>query len=96
MDNKGCYLRKSGIIGYGSWEPASIYHRRALELYLEIQKKNTLQQQDPVSICSTTYDGSTFMANFSKKSQGVYLFQEQGSDDSYEIMFCSVSLPSGK
>lgn len=96
MNHNECYLRKQGRIGYGTWTPASMHHRRALELYIDIQKNNKLNQADPVSIYTTKYDGSTFMAQFSKKAEGVYFFQEEGSEDGYEIMFCSVSLPSGK
>lgn len=93
MDRKTCYFRKKQIYGYGSWFPASIHHQRALELYIEIQSNYAMKQNDPVTICTTKYDGSTFMANFSKESEGIYLFQEQGSEDCYEIMFCSISLP---
>lgn len=96
MENRLCYIRKSGIIGYGTWVHASSYHHRALELYLELQQTKNRYQSDTISICTTKENGSTFMAQFSKKSQGIYLFQEEGSEDTYEIMFCSISLPSVK
>lgn len=92
-EDKECYIRKNGMIGYGTWKSATSYERRAFELYMEIQHPNKRYNMDPISICTTKYDGSTFMAQFSKKSEGIYLFQEEGSDDCYEIMFCSVSLP---
>lgn len=94
MENKLCYIRKIGIVKHGTWVHASSYHRHAFELYLELQQRKKQYQMDPISICTTKQDGSTFMAQFSKKSQGIYLFQEEGSEDSYEIMFCSISLPS--
>ena len=96
MENKLCYIRKIGIVKYGTWTHASSYHRRAFELYLELQKTTKRYQMDPISICTTKQDGSTFMAQFSNKSQGIYLFQEESSENSYEIMFCSISLPSVK
>ena len=94
MENRLCYIRKSEIIGYGTWTHASSYLRRAFELYLELQQTTNRYPSDTLSICTTKQDGSTFMAQFSKKSQGIYLFQEEGSEDTYEIMFCSISLPS--
>lgn len=93
MDKK-CYIRYPGK----TWEPAMTHHHHALSLYIDLQGNKQMRKSDPILICTTRYDGSTFMGYFRKKNSAIYAFQETGGDNSedgeeVEIMFCTVSLP---
>ena len=93
---KVCYIRSQGK----SWMHAENYHRRGLDLYLDIRKNKMMYQPDPVLICTQRVDGSIFMAHYRKKNLSVYTFKEYSYDlgdmgEEYDIMYCPLMVPLG-
>jgi hypothetical protein len=95
MDStKCCYIRSQGK----TWTIAKPHHRHGLEMYLDIRKKNTMHQTDPILICTQQEDGAVFMAHYRKKNPSVYSFQEYSPEagdngQEYDIMFCPIMVP---